>query len=119
MPATTKARRKAAAIAIEAGTQTTRASVPFRKPRKITVPGSAIANCIGAISSWHSRGDTKQKTLVRFVTIAMIGMFGMIATTAMTGTAIGIATTTTGKAVAAIGTATAPMAVLTSCARLP
>src|SRR5258708_5434193 len=112
MPATTKALRKAAAIAIEAGTQTTRASVPFRKPRKITVPSSAIANCIGAIFSSHLRGDTKQKTLVRFVTIAMIGM---IATTVMTGTAIEIATTATAKAVAAIGIATAPMAVLTSC----
>src|SRR5258706_1631325 len=116
MPATTKARRKAAAIAIEAGTQTTQASVPFRKPRKITVPGSAIANCIGAIFSSPSRGDTKPKTLVRFVTIAMIAMIamiGMIATTAMTGTAIGIATTATAKAEAAIGTATAPMAGLT------
>src|SRR6266699_3370013 len=99
MQATTKARRKAAAIAIEAGTLTTQASARSRKRRRITVPGSATVNCIGGIFSSRSREDTRLKILARFVTIA---------TTVMIGTTIGIAiATTTGKAAAAIGIAMA------------
>src|SRR5712671_124962 len=109
MPVTTKVRRKAAAIAIEAGTLTIRASARSRKRRRITVPGWAIVNCIGAISSSRSREDTKRKIPAKSVTIAM---------TEMTGTTIriGIATTT-GKAVAVIGIATEAMEGLTNCAR--
>src|SRR6266404_3457228 len=107
MPATTKARWKAAAIAIAAGTLTTRASARFRKQRRITVPGSAIVNCIDAISSSRSREDTRRKIQARSVTIAM---------TVMIGTTIAIVTTT-GKAVAVTGTATAATVGLTSCAR--
>src|SRR6266436_2889848 len=114
MQATTKARRKAGAIAIEGGTLTMRASARFRKRRRITVPGSATVNCTGAISSSRSREDMRLRIPARFVTIQRI------ATIEMTGTTIGTAiATTTGKAVAAIGIAMAAMADLTSCARLP
>src|SRR6266568_8515415 len=88
MPATMKARKKAATIAREIVIEAIQTSVRTTTPRKITARGSVIGICIGVTSAWLLRADTTPR--IRTTTGTMTGIEIVIATEVVTAIVIAI-----------------------------